>query len=77
MATNGDQARVLLSKATKDEALVRKIWSDTDIVDEIIGFHAQQAIEKALTIRHVHRTRAGRTHSGRLTFGRQSCEAPV
>jgi|HubBroStandDraft_4_1064222.scaffolds.fasta_scaffold05049_3 hypothetical protein len=31
MATNGDQARVLLNKAAKDEALVRKIGSDTDI----------------------------------------------
>ena len=35
MATNGDQARVLLSKAAKDEALVRKIGSDTDIADEL------------------------------------------
>jgi hypothetical protein len=37
MAPNGDQARVLLSKVTKDEALARKIGSDTDIADEIIG----------------------------------------
>lgn len=48
MATNGDQARVLLSKAAKDEALVRKIGSDTDIADELVGFHAQQAVEKAM-----------------------------
>jgi HEPN domain-containing protein len=48
MATNGDQAWVLLSKAAKDEALVRKIGSDTDIADEIIGFHSQQGVEKAI-----------------------------
>jgi HEPN domain-containing protein len=43
-----DQARVLLSKASQDEALVRKVSSDTDIADELIGFHAQQAVEKAM-----------------------------
>lgn len=43
-----DVARVLLKKARQDEALVRKIGSDTDIADEIVGFHAQQAVEKYL-----------------------------
>ena len=43
-----DQARVLLSKASQDEALVRKVGSDTDVADELIGFHAQQAVEKAM-----------------------------
>jgi HEPN domain-containing protein len=43
-----DQARILLSKASQDEALVRKVSSDTDISDELIGFHAQQAVEKAM-----------------------------
>jgi HEPN domain-containing protein len=43
-----DVARVLLKKARQDEALVRKIGSDTDIADEIVGFHAQQAVEKQL-----------------------------
>lgn len=43
-----DVARVLLKKARQDEALVRKIGSDTDIADEIVGFHAQQAVEKCL-----------------------------
>jgi hypothetical protein len=32
-----DQARVLLSKASQDEALVRKVSSDTDIADELIA----------------------------------------
>ena len=36
-----DVARLLLKKARQDEALVRKIGSDTDIADEIVGFHAQ------------------------------------
>lgn len=48
MATERDQARTLLSKAAKDEALVRKVSSDTDIADELVGFHAQQAIEKSM-----------------------------
>ncbi len=43
-----DVARVLLKKAAQDEALVRKIGSDTDITDEIVGFHAQQAVEKQI-----------------------------
>ncbi|HVA18909.1 MAG TPA: hypothetical protein VMU55_01900 [Solirubrobacteraceae bacterium] len=38
-----DVARVLLMKAEQDEALVRKIGSDTDIADELVGFHCQQA----------------------------------
>lgn len=48
MATNGDYARVLLRKAGGDEAAIRKLGSDTDITDEIVGFHAQQAVEKAI-----------------------------
>ncbi len=42
-----DVASVLLKKAGQDEALMRKIGSDTDIVDEL-GFHAQQAVEKQI-----------------------------
>jgi HEPN domain-containing protein len=48
MATSGDYARVLLKKAGGDEAAIRKLGSDTDIPDDIIGFHAQQAVEKAI-----------------------------
>ena len=43
-----DVARVLLKKAGQDEALIRKIGSDTDVVDELVGFHAQQAVEKQI-----------------------------
>jgi HEPN domain-containing protein len=52
-----DLARVLLARALDDETLVRKVSSDADIADAIIGFHAQQAAEKlikaALTARGV------------------------
>ena len=37
-----------LSKAKQDLIAVGKWFNDLDISDEIIGFHVQQAIEKAL-----------------------------
>jgi HEPN domain-containing protein len=43
-----DLARVLLARAIDDETLVRKVSSDTDIADAIVGFHAQQAVEKLI-----------------------------
>lgn len=43
-----DLARVLLAKAIDDETLVRKVSPDTDIADAIVGFHAQQAVEKLI-----------------------------
>jgi HEPN domain-containing protein len=43
-----DLARVLLARAKDDETLVRKVYSDPDIADAIVGFHAQQAIEKLI-----------------------------
>ncbi len=43
-----DLARVLLARAVDDETLVRKVSSDTDIADAIVGFHAQQAVEKLI-----------------------------
>jgi uncharacterized membrane protein (Fun14 family) len=43
-----DLARVLLARATDDETLVRKVSADTDIADAIVGFHAQQAVEKLI-----------------------------
>lgn len=43
-----DVARILLEKAGQDEALVRKIGSDRDIADEMVGFHCQQAAEKQI-----------------------------
>ncbi|HYM45265.1 MAG TPA: HEPN domain-containing protein [Solirubrobacteraceae bacterium] len=43
-----DLARVLLARAIEDETLVRKVAPDTDIADAIVGFHAQQAVEKLI-----------------------------
>jgi HEPN domain-containing protein len=43
-----DLARVLLARAIEDETLVRKVSPDTGIADAIVGFHAQQAVEKLI-----------------------------
>jgi HEPN domain len=43
-----DLARVLLARAAEDETLIRKVSPDTDIADGIVGFHAQQAVEKLI-----------------------------
>jgi HEPN domain-containing protein len=39
---------MLLSKARNDAVLLRKIVGDREVADEIVGFHAQQTVEKAL-----------------------------
>lgn len=43
-----DLARVLLDRADDDLTLVRRVVGDEDIADAIVGFHAQQAVEKAI-----------------------------
>ena len=43
-----DLAHALLRRAMQDEALIRKVSLDADISDEVVGFHAQQAVEKQL-----------------------------
>ncbi len=43
-----DLARVLLERADGDVALVRYVCDNADIPDAIVGFHAQQAVEKSL-----------------------------
>ncbi len=43
-----DNAEVLLHKAKGDEFTVEKLIADPSSPDEIIGFHAQQAVEKML-----------------------------
>ncbi|MCK4397865.1 MAG: HEPN domain-containing protein [Methanophagales archaeon] len=43
-----EQALLLLKKASEDEALLDEILDSERISDEIIGFHAQQAVEKLL-----------------------------
>lgn len=41
-------AERLVQKAQGDESALNKLAGDEDIPDEVIGFHAQQAIEKLL-----------------------------
>jgi HEPN domain-containing protein len=41
-------ALLLVRKAEGDEALLDKLLDDPDVPDDILGFHAQQAIEKRM-----------------------------
>jgi HEPN domain-containing protein len=41
-------SRILTEKATEDAIAVREFAGNADIADSIIGFHAQQAVEKWL-----------------------------
>jgi len=43
-----EEARLLLRKAREDAQAVSKLASDASVADSIVGFHAQQAVEKAL-----------------------------
>ncbi len=43
-----EEALLLLRKAQEDADAVKKLLPDTDIADSVVGFHAQQAAEKAL-----------------------------
>jgi HEPN domain-containing protein len=43
-----DNPEILLRKAKQDEFTVEKLLPDPDSPDSILGFHAQQAIEKSL-----------------------------
>jgi HEPN domain-containing protein len=48
MATNGDLARRLLAAAREDELTARSVLRVEGISDPIVGFHAHQAVEKAM-----------------------------
>lgn len=41
-------ARILMKKADEDEYVVLKLLADPKASDEVIGFHAQQAVEKRI-----------------------------
>jgi HEPN domain-containing protein len=43
-----DYANMLLERAASDSAAVGVLIADGDMLDDVIGFHAQQAVEKAL-----------------------------
>ena len=41
-----DHALLLLAKARADKLVLDKFADDSEIADDVIGFHAQQAVEK-------------------------------
>jgi hypothetical protein len=43
-----EEAQLLLRKAREDADAAAKLAADGDTADAIVGFHAQQAVEKAL-----------------------------
>jgi HEPN domain-containing protein len=43
-----ETSRILLKKAEEDATAVREFAGNPEIADGIIGFHAQQAVEKWL-----------------------------
>lgn len=61
--TPRDLADLLLRKARDEAQVVRSVRADPEVADWIVGFHAQQAIEKALkAVLTVLGIRYGRTH---------------
>jgi HEPN domain-containing protein len=48
MATNGDLARRLLGAAQEDELIARSLLPVEGVTDVGVGFHTQQAAEKAI-----------------------------
>ena len=48
MIQPAEHAGLLLRKAAQDEFVLAKLTPDPDSPDEVIGFHAQQAVEKML-----------------------------
>jgi HEPN domain-containing protein len=44
----GQLAAILVRKATEDAVALREFEGNPEIADSILGFHAQQAIEKWL-----------------------------
>lgn len=65
---DADLAALLARKAQEDATVVREFGANPDISDGIIGFHAQQAIEKWLkAAMALHGIRQARIHDlGRL-----------
>lgn len=48
MSPEREQAELLLRKALEDQAVVVALVDDPTIADAAIGFHAQQAVERAV-----------------------------
>ena len=49
--TRSDQAQLLQRKAAQDLAVLDRLLDDDAIDDETLGYHAQQAAEKHLSLR--------------------------
>lgn len=62
-------ALLLIGKAEGDEVVLERLLDDFEVPDEVLGFHAQQAVEKRLkAILALHGIAFERTHSiGYLT----------
>lgn len=45
-----EYAELLLERASSDLAACRVLITNDDMLDDVIGFHAQQAVEKALKV---------------------------
>jgi len=45
-----DYARMLLERAGSDLGAFGVLMADGDMLDDVVGFHAQQAVEKALKV---------------------------
>jgi HEPN domain-containing protein len=62
-------ALLLVRKAEGDESILDRLLDDSDVPDDVLGFHAQQAIEKRLkAVLTFHEIDYDRTHSiGYLT----------
>lgn len=48
MNSSADHAQALLNKARDDAYVVRTLGADVSAPDWVVGFHAQQAVEKAI-----------------------------
>lgn len=48
MSPDREQAELLLRKADEDRVVLEALAENHDVVDAALGFHAQQAVEKAL-----------------------------
>jgi len=61
--TPHDLAKAFVTKAREDEVLVTKVVDDSEISDDLFGFHIQQAVEKYVkAVLAVQQSRPKQTH---------------
>ena len=61
--TPHDLAKAFVTKAREDEVLVTKVVDDSEISDDLFGFHVQQAVEKYVkAVLAVQQSRPKQTH---------------